>query len=104
MGEVYRVNPLLSFRVDSLTDYRCPFDVLCIWGGDVDMYFKVFTPTSETDTMIRLNDSRRNPIYYKGYKWQALDVTPYPDTRVSPKQEDYVIKFMITKEGNQNQE
>jgi hypothetical protein len=95
VGPRYLVENNVMFSIDSISDYRCPEDVICIWGGDVDLYFKINVNLSSTDTVIMLY--RNNPIETGNYSWQVLDVNPLPRTTRETRQEDYRIELIINK-------
>lgn len=93
VGPRYLVENNVMFSIDSISDYRCPEDVVCIWGGDVDLFFKINLNLSSTDTVIMLY--RNNPIEIGNYSWQVLDVKPLPRTTRENRQEDYRIELLI---------
>lgn len=79
IGEDYQVKRNLSFRIDSINDYRCPINANCIWGGDVDLFFSITEGSHKTDTLIRLDDPETNPFEFGSYQWEILYVNPYPE-------------------------
>jgi len=97
-GKEYSVSGNLSFTIDSISEYRCPKDVVCIWGGDVDLFLDIRWGTRHTDTLMRLNDHLKNPMQYAGYLWEVLDVTPYPVSDIPTNPEDIRIRMKISEE------
>ena len=97
IGEEYRVKWNLSFRIDSLNEYRCPIGIWCIWGGDVDLFFSINEGSHETDTLLRLNDSERNPFETGNHLWEILDVSPYPDLDKEIEINDIIVVMRISK-------
>jgi len=97
IGEEYRVKWNLSFRIDSINEYRCPIGVNCIWGGDVDLYFSINEGSHETDTLLRLNDSERNPFETGNHIWEILDVSPYPELDKEIDIHDFIVVMKISK-------
>lgn len=97
IGEEYRVKWNLSFRIDSLNEYRCPINANCIWGGDVDLYFSINEGSHETDTLLRLNDSKRNPFETGNHLWEILDVSPYPELEKEIEINDIIVVMRISK-------
>ncbi len=97
IGEEYRVKWNLSFRIDSLNEYRCPINANCIWGGDVDLYFNINEGSHETDTLLRLNDSERNPFETGNHLWEILDVSPYPELDKEIEINDIIVVMRISK-------
>jgi hypothetical protein len=95
IGTNYLLDHAVVFSIDSISDYRCPKDLICIWGGDVDLYFDIKINLVRTDTMIQLY--RNNPIDAGNYTWQILDVDPLPGAYQRTDPEDYRIKILIQK-------
>ena len=94
VGQKYFVESSLMFSIDSISDYRCPEDVICIWGGDVDLYLTINENFIRTDTVIQLY--RNNPVEIGSYLWKVLDVSPLPRTDRETRQRDYRIDMLIT--------
>lgn len=97
VGDKFRVNANLSFQIDSVNDYRCPKDLICIWGGGVDLYVKFHKTFSTIDTLISTSDSRKNPITIAGYTFKVLSVNPLPETNIFTPQKDFRIEMIILK-------
>jgi len=97
IGEEYRVKWNLSFRIDSLNEYRCPINANCIWGGDVDLFFSINEGSHETDTLLRLNDSERNPFETENHLWEIIDVSPYPELDKEIEINDIIVVMRISK-------
>jgi len=93
VGQKYFVESNVMFSIDSISDYRCPEDVMCIWGGDVDLFFTINENLMRTDTVIQLY--RNNPVEIGNYSWQVLDVSPLPRTDRETRQRDYRIQMLI---------
>lgn len=93
VGQKYFVESNVMFSIDSISDYRCPEDVMCIWGGDVDLFFTINENLMRTDTVIHLY--RNNPVEIANYSWQVLDVSPLPRTDRETRQRDYRIDILI---------
>ncbi len=97
IGQEYNINWGTSFSVDSINDYRCPSDVICIWGGDVDLFFHINHGFEKTDTLIYLNTRDRNPFTIGNFTWKVLEVNPLPLSGRITDQKDYSVKILITK-------
>ncbi len=95
VGTKYLLDNNLVFSIDSIRDYRCPKDVVCIWAGDVDMYFNININLTKIDTLIRLY--RNNPIVTGDYTWKVLEVEPLPKADQTIDQNDYKIKLLVQK-------
>jgi hypothetical protein len=95
IGTKYLIDNNLVFSIDSIRDYRCPKDVICIWGGDVDLYFNININLTKIDTLIRLY--RNNPIETGDYTWKVLEVDPLLKADQTIDQKDYKIKLLVQK-------
>lgn len=95
IGTKYLLDNNLIFSIDSIRDYRCPKDVICIWGGDVDLYFNININLTKIDTLIRLY--RNNPIETGDYTWKVLEVDPLLKADQTIDQKDYKIKLLVQK-------
>ncbi|MBN2863841.1 MAG: hypothetical protein JXN62_11800 [Bacteroidales bacterium] len=91
----YFLTPSLSFKIDSVSDYRCPKDVLCIWGGDVDLYFNITENRTEIDTVLRLSGG---PYLFGDYSFDILEVNPLRNHDQVVDQEDYRINLLIERD------
>ncbi|NLE01847.1 MAG: hypothetical protein GX640_18435 [Fibrobacter sp.] len=91
----YYLTPGFSFSIDSISDYRCPKDVICIWGGDVDLYFNIWENRTEVDTMLRFTGG---PYLFGDYSFSILEVNPLRNHDEVVNQEDYRIKLLIQKD------
>ncbi len=94
-GQNYFVESNVMFSIDSISDYRCPEDLICIWGGDVDLFFTINENLMRTDTVIQLN--RNNPVDIGDYSWKVLEVNPLHRTDRETRQRDYRIELLIEK-------
>lgn len=95
VGTKYLLDNNVVFSIDSIRDYRCPKDVICIWGGDVDLYFNININLTKIDTLIRLY--RNNPIETGDYTWKVLEVDPLLKADQTIDQKDYKIKLLVQK-------
>ena len=95
LGKEYRITSNLAFTIDSIREYRCPKDVVCIWAGDVDLFLQIREGIHRIDTVMRLVDPHMNPILASGYEWEVLDVFPYPVSDHPADPEDIRIRMNI---------
>jgi len=95
VGTKYLLDNNLVFSIDSIRDYRCPKDVVCIWSGDVDLYFNINLNLTKIDTLMRLY--RNNPIVTGDYTWKVLEVEPLAKADQTIDQKDYKIKLLVQK-------
>lgn len=93
IGTKYLLENKIVFSIDSISDYRCPKDLVCFWSGDVDLYFDIDINLLKTDTVIRL--FRNNPISLGGYDWKILEVNPRLNSGQTIDQRDYRIRLVI---------
>ena len=93
-----RVDSYLSFSIDSVNDYRCPVDVVCIWAGDVDIHIRFYKTFSHIDTLMNLYNPEKNPISIGGYSFKVNEVNPVPLSNKIIPQKDFKINMTITKD------
>jgi len=91
----YFLTPGLSFTIDSVSDYRCPKDVVCIWGGDVDLYFNIRESRTQIDTVLRLSGG---PYLVGDYSFSIMEVNPLRNHDQVVEQEDFRIKLLIERD------
>jgi hypothetical protein len=97
IGTSYRVNAGLSFKIDSLQDYRCPSDLDCFWGGDVDLYFDFDHHSKQKVGLLNLYSTDHNPFSIGGYTFKVLSVSPHYRSDEERKKEDYRVQIVVTK-------
>jgi len=90
----YILTPTLAFTIDSVSDYRCPKDVICIWGGDVDLFVNIRSNLNSTDTVLKFSGS---PYIIGDYRWSILEVNPLRNHDQIIDQSDYRVKVLIQK-------
>jgi hypothetical protein len=95
VGTKYRIDHNLSFTIDSIRDYRCPKNVMCIWPGDVDVHLKIQHNFSVIDRILNFHNADNKPFYYDGYDWELINVEPYLETGQYTDQNDYTISLKI---------
>jgi len=99
IGEKQKLTSNLSFTVDSIWDSRCPTGLMCLWSGDVTLFFNVTHSHKRIDTLIECYPSPNVvPLDIAGYKWKVLEVNPYPDISHSIDPKDILIKMIITED------
>ena len=96
VGDKIHVTSSFSFSIRSVLDYRCPVDVVCATSGDVNTYIRFHQALHQTDTVICLYSSGKNPIIIHGYSFKVLSVTPLPRIGVTHSQDDFRIEMMVT--------
>jgi len=98
VGVKFRVDSNLSFLIDSIRDYRCPKDLICIWGGDVDIHIRFNKTFNHVDTVIYLNNPDRNPIKIGGYSFKVNEVNPVRESNKITPQKDFKINITVLKD------
>jgi hypothetical protein len=97
IGRQYCLSGGLTFSIDSISDYRCPQDVECIWSGDVDLLFNINLDNLHVDTLIHVITRWNNPFKVLGYSWEVLEVSPLLNSGQKIDRKDYDIKILIQK-------
>jgi len=95
VGDKIRITNNLSFSIQSVLEWRCPTDMICLHSGDVDVSLRFHQPFHRTDTVICLYSNGRNPIEFSGYIFKLLGVEPLPISDVTVSQEDFRIEMMV---------
>lgn len=89
----------LSLQVNKIDDNRCPEDVVCVWGGNATVEFQLTTKKGKYDFSLDTDESSldlRNYTVIDNFKYQLLDVQPYP---VSHKEEVVkTVKIMVSRQ------
>ena len=98
VNDKLRVDANLAFSIDSVKDYRCPSDVICIWAGDVDIHIKFYRAFGHIDTIMNLYNPDKNPISVDGYSFKVNEVNPVPVSNKIIPQKDFKINMTITKD------
>ena len=66
----------LSIRVLTITDSRCPSDVVCVWAGQASVGFGI----EATPFQLLIGQFKEFDIQGKHIRITLIDVTPYPTT------------------------
>ncbi len=82
--------------VDSISDSRCPEDVVCIWEGNAKVYFSLKSPNENTSFTLNTFRGFQTDSILKGFKFTLLDVLPYPVNTTSSEQNNYNVEINIT--------
>lgn len=92
----HSVDGHLSFRIDSITDSRCPVGLICIWSGEARVCLSVHLNEVIQDTISTLDDAHS----IQNYKFELVDVLPYLDISVQQDAEDRVVILKISRGNN----
>ena len=85
----------LSLRMESLDDYRCPKEVVCVWGGMATAAFHLKTKNGEYNFTLEkhgLEDGANSGAFItEGMKFEIVDVVPYPVAGTKQPQKTVII-------------
>jgi hypothetical protein len=95
IGQKYIINDGPEFSIDSISDYRCPRDLECIWSGDIDLRFNIDLDRLHVDTLIHVVTRNNNPFFVLDYRWEVIEVSPWLTSHQKIDPEDYKIKILI---------
>jgi hypothetical protein len=98
IGENKKIKSNLSFKIEDLTDSRCPTNANCITAGDVKLYFNIEHSKDHIEKVVSFNENQLNPFSYRGYLWKIIEVNPYPISSETLDRMDYTIKMVISKD------
>ena len=87
-------NKDLQFVITTISDSRCPSDVVCVWEGEAVVKISVEKPVLaeiELSTYDNLIDTVGN------YSFEIADAQPYPVSTETIKPKDYNIVLKIMK-------
>ena len=92
-------NGQLSFSFDSVpSDSRCPEGAMCVWAGDAMVVLKYYTENG-MDTLHTYLEPKSTA--HGNYQIRLLLLSPYPKVpqRIFPN--DYIAKFIVTRDWRQ---
>lgn len=81
LGETFENPELgLSLRVENIGDSRCPVGANCIWEGNAAVEFQLITKNENYTFTLDTHSPPgfNNETVIEGFKYQLLDVLPYP--------------------------
>lgn len=77
--------------LSQINDSRCPTDANCIWEGRADVIIKIVSPQVEDE--LRLNDVEKATVELNDYRFEFIELTPYPELDTSTK--GTLLRFKI---------
>jgi hypothetical protein len=103
-----KVNQTTSLESDSIkvkflnvtADSRCPYDVTCIWQGEVKIFVNIIKNNKALDDFSltsRDGDKDLAIQVFDGYSIQVVKIEPYPTSGKKISFSDYVATFVISK-------
>ncbi len=81
-----------TLSVESVEDSRCPVDMMCVIAGSA----KVSCTLSGVSFALSFYQAAVDTSL-SGYDVRLTSVEPWPTAQRSPAQEDYILKFIVTK-------
>ena len=97
-GREYVLDSGLSFTIEDMNDSRCPKGARCFRAGEAMVWLRMKSfDTEQTDTTenIKLSKPGTDARTYKEYRFELIDVLPYPDIATKYKKSDYTILLKI---------
>lgn len=88
------VRSLLSFTIEEIADSRCPTGVYCIWQGEALISIVIDKPTKDT---ITLSTHNKSEVSWNNFKFELVEVAPYPDIESEIQEEDYRVIMEISR-------
>ncbi len=79
--------------VESVEDSRCPVGLMCFMAGSARVSCKL----SEVPFALSIYNQAVDTLLC-GYHVELTSVEPWPTIQQTPAQEDYVIKFIVTRD------
>jgi len=97
-GREYVLDSGLSFAIEDLNDSRCDKGARCIREEEVLILLRMKSSDTElTDTSgsIKLSSPGTKVPTYRGYRFELIDVLPYPVPGTNYKKSDYKVMLKI---------
>ena len=82
--------------LESINDSRCPSDVVCVWGGDAVVNFKLNSNTENKSFTLQTHKSFQQDTLINGLNIKLLGVSPYPVSTTPTNQSDYSVELSIS--------
>jgi hypothetical protein len=92
IGETANVTPgSVRVQLAGINDSRCPSDVVCVQAGDAMIILALSGAGADrVDTLYLVKPPKS--ISYGGYRFEALDVQPYPKSSGQQPSKTLVLK------------
>lgn len=92
IGETANVTPgSVRVQLAGINDSRCPSDVVCVQAGDAMIILALSGAGADrVDTLYLVKPPKS--ISYGGYRFEALDVQPYPRSSGQQPSKTLVLK------------
>lgn len=82
--------------LDSISDSRCPEDVVCVWQGNAAVYFSLKSINEKTKFTLNTFGGFQTDTILKGFQFSLIDVLPYPKNASSQNQKEFIINLDIS--------
>jgi hypothetical protein len=87
----------LRISFDSLMDSRCPIGAMCIWEGNARVKVHLQQSGHDPSTFwLNTNDQFLTDTVVHGFRYQLIDVLPYPEVGKEYQLDDYIMQIIIT--------
>ncbi|MDB4888197.1 MAG: hypothetical protein JWL61_52 [Gemmatimonadetes bacterium] len=92
IGETANVTPgSVRVQLTGINDSRCPSDVVCVQAGDAMIILALSGAGADrVDTLSLVKPPKS--VNYGGYRFEALDVQPYPKSSGQQPSKTLVLK------------
>jgi hypothetical protein len=92
IGETANVTPgSVRVQLAGINDSRCPSDVVCVQAGDAMIILALSGAGADrVDTLYLVKPPKS--VSYGGYRFEALDVQPYPKSSGQQPSKTLVLK------------
>ena len=93
---IYDTN--IEIKIDSVSDNRCPIDVVCVWEGNAIVSFILTEGNNDIKFKLNTHSNYRRDTLINHYRIRLTGLNP--PNRINPpnKLEDYKAELIITNE------
>ena len=79
-----------------LSDSRCPLNVVCVWEGNAEVSFVLYSEGEEAEFTLNTYSGFTNDTTIFAYDISLIDVFPYPHIDSVYTMDDYSVQIIIT--------
>ena len=100
-GKIYtNYENKLSIQLDSVTeDFRCPYNVECIWAGNAKVKFDFIINNKLNQFSLNTSTGFLTETIISGFKIQLIELKPYPVYPNPILQKDYIARVKISRQN-----
>ena len=98
-GKEYILDSGLSFIIDEVEDSRCPKGARCLRGGEATVWLKIKSSDTEDTYLserIKLSTLEPQTETSRQYRFELINVHPYPDMDKQYKKSDIKVLLNIS--------